>query len=220
MRLFKLIKALWKQETKFPAPTKHITKYAFEVGGVKYYEFDTTANLPFKRGLKFLSIYNELDMKCDRYYLTAFCDAIEAQFNKPKIGFTELATIRTLAAQTKERLTWIYHEDLVYKLASVVFFDANENPDDWEWSYALKKIEHWKKHEGVGDFFLHEPIQRLIPFLNASNANIQSYSQTQLALDKAQLENILVQLSGNQKKDLPKFTERYFWEGTKQNGVK
>lgn len=199
--------------------SKRIIKPAFEVGGVQYYEFDTTANLPFKRGLKFLSVYNELDMKCDRFYLNSLCDAIEAQFNKPRVGFTEMANIRTWIAQTKDRLTWVYQEDLVYKLASVVFFDENENPDDWEWGYALKKIEHWKKHSPVGDFFLQEPLQKLIPFLGESKLNILTYSQTQKEQDKAMLENLLQNLSGSQKIDLPDFTARYFSEEMKRSGV-
>lgn len=216
---FKSIIPLRWRQNKFPHVTKHIVKEAFEVGGVKYFEFDTTANLPWKRGLKFLSVYNELDMKCDRFFLNAHCDAIEAQFNKPKFGANEMLQIKILNQQLKDRLTWIYQEDLVYKIASVVFFDANENPDDWEWGYALKKIDHWKKHEDVATFFLHEPIQRLMPFLGVSKQTMQQYSQTQQELDKQMLEKILENLSGTQKKNLPNYTERFFSEEMKRSSV-
>lgn len=213
------IKKLLGRETKFPTATKHVTKYAFTVGGIDYYEFDTTANLPWKRGLKFLSIYNELDMRCDRFYLESLCKAILDQFNKPKIGFNEMSNIKTWVQQTQERLNWVYHEDLVYKLASVVFFDKNENPDDWEWKYASAKIEHWKKNEGVQDFFLREPIKRLIPFLNNSALSILTYSQTQKEQDLAQLANLLEGMSGSRKIDLPNYTARYFSEEMKQSSV-
>lgn len=214
------LKYLFSKKNKFSTTTKHITKFAFEAGGVKYFEFETAANLPYKRGLKFISIYNELDMKCDRYYLNVYCDAVEAQFNKPKLGFNEMSNIRVMTAQLKERLTWIYQEDLIYKLCSVFFFDENENPDDWEWEYALKKIEHWKKHEPVLSFFLHEPIQRLIPYLKDLGVNVLSYSATQKEIDKQQLENLLQNLSGSQKKNLPTFTERFFAEEMKQSSAK
>lgn len=214
------LKYLFYKKNKFPTATKHITKFAFEAGGVKYFEFETAANLPYKRGLKFISIYNELDMKCDRYFLNAYCDAVEAQFNKPKLGFNEMSNIRVMTAQLKERLTWIYQEDLIYKLCSVFFFDENENPDDWEWEYALKKIEHWKKHEPVLSFFLHEPIQRLIPYLKDLGVNALSYSATQKEIDKQQLENLLQNLSGSQKKNFPTFTERFFAEEMKQSSAK
>lgn len=208
-------------ESKFPAATKHITKFAFEAGGVKYFEFETAANLPYKRGLKFISIYNELDMKCDRFYLNAYCDAVLSQYSKPKgIQFNEMVNIKVMTEQLKERLTWIYQEDLIYKLCSVFFFDENENPDDWEWEYALKKIEHWKKHEPVLSFFLHEPIQRLIPYLKDLGVNVLSYSATQKEIDQQQLENLLQNLSGNRKSDFPTFTERFFAEEMKQSSAK
>ena len=72
------LKSLFKKSTPNNfGKTKHIIKPAFTTGGIEYFEFDTTANLPFKRGLKFLSIYNELDMRCDRHYLTKHVEAIE-----------------------------------------------------------------------------------------------------------------------------------------------
>lgn len=221
MKLVQLLKTIWKQETKFPTATKHITKFAFEVGGVKYYEFDTSiGHLPYKRGLKFSAVYNELDMKVDKFYLSKHVEAMEKILNGGKrIGFEELVKIDTLNKQIKERMTWVHQEDLMYKIASVVFFDVNENPNDWEWGYALKKIEHWKKHSPVGDFFLCEPIQRLIPFLNTANISLESYFHTQKEIDKAQLENLLLIASENQNKTLPTYTQRYFSEEMKASGT-
>ncbi len=200
--------------------TKHIIKPAFTTGGIEYFEFDTTANLPFKRGLKFLSIYNELDMRCDRHYLTKHVEAIETPLTGgKKVGLDEIIKIRQLNAQMKERLQWVYHEDLVYKLASVVFFDANENPDDWEWKYAAEKIERWKKAEDVNTFFLHEPIQRLIPFLKDSNLNFHDYSAMGKQIDQVMLDNIYTMLSTKASASSLTYTERYFSAEMKANSV-
>ena len=199
--------------------TKHIIKPAFTCGGIEYFEFDTTANLPFKRGLKFLSIFNEIDMRCDRTYLIKHTAAIEQLLTGKKIGLDEIIKIRQLNSQMKERLQWIYHEDLIYKLASVVFFDANENPDDWEWKYAAEKIERWKKAEDVSTFFLHEPIQRLIPFLKDSEVNFQDYSEMQKKLDQAILDNISAILSDKASTNSLSYTERYFSEEMKASSV-
>lgn len=226
-----MIKELWdkfkwkaktrvKQENPFPG-TKHIIKPAFEVGGVQYFEFDSLANLPWKRGLKFISVYNELDMKCDRFYLTKHVEAVENVLTKGgKVGFNELVKISEYNNQLKERLKMIYDEDLVYKVASVVFFDANENPDNWEWEYAMKKIEHWKQHQGVNDFFLHEPMQRLIPFLNVPGMSFDNYSLIAKALDKKHLENISTKLSDGQKLTFSKPMLRYFSEEMKRDSEK
>jgi hypothetical protein len=198
--------------------TKHVTKYAFTVGGIDYKEFDALANLPYKRAMKFFSVYDELSMKCDAYYLDAHVKAVEKLLSG-KVGLKEMSSILQLNNQLKERLTWVHSEDLVYKLASVVFFDNSENPDDWEWGYAAKKIEHWKKHESALAFFLHEPITRLLPYLKDSNTISQSYTGIQKELDKAQLEKVLEVLWDKPKKDLPTFINRLFSEEMKASGA-
>jgi hypothetical protein len=218
MNFYSFLAAL-KGKRKNPFPqAKHVIKHAFCTGGVDYFEFDTTANLPWKRQLKFLSVYNELDMKCDRFYLLKHTEAVENILTQGrKIGLDEIIKIKQLNNQLKERLTWVYHEDLVYKIASIVFFDANENPDDWEWKYALNKIEFWKKHEDAGAFFLHAPITRLIPFLNASEATIRDYSGAQKKMDMVHLENIFSNMWGSPKGDSVSYTQLYFAEEMKQN---
>jgi len=221
MKFIEKLKTILKQETKFPTSTKHITKFAFEVGGVKYYEFDTIANLPYKRAMKFFSVYDELSMKCDAFYLNAHVKAVKTILTGgKKVGLEEMSKLLSLNAQLEERLTWVHSEDLVYKLASVVFFDANESPDDWEWQYALKKIEYWKQNESAASFFLHEPIVRLLPYLKDSQLTSPNYSDTQKKIDKAQLEKLLQVLSGVQKISLPNYTERLFSEEMKQSSPK
>jgi hypothetical protein len=215
------IKKIFSKEKTNPFPnSKHVIKHAFEVGGVDYYEFDEVANLPFKRGLKFLSIYNELDMRCDRFYLLKHTEAIENILTGGKrVGFDEMMKIRELNMQLKERLEMVFQEDLVYKVASVVFFDKNENPNDWEWGYAMKKIEHWKQHKGVHDFFLQEPIQRLIPFLNGGALNFQIYSEVSKQIDAKHLESVYSNLSESLSKISSNSMERYFWTEMNQSGV-
>jgi hypothetical protein len=211
MSLFQraLAKIKGKRENPFPH-SKHIIKHAFDVGGVPYFEFDTMANLPWKRAMQVMSIYEEMNSKCDKFYLQKHTEAIDAILTKKRIALPEMAQLSALNEQMKERLNWVISEDLIYKLAAVVFFDANENPDAYEWQYAAKKIEYWKKTEGVQDFFLHEPIQRLNPFLSDSATNFPLYSEAQMKLDLAQLENIYTKLLDKPKEDLPNFTQRYY----------
>lgn len=206
-----------KPDKPFPN-TKHIIKYAFTVGGIDYYEFDTTANLPFRRGLKFLSIYNEMDMKIDKYYMGKHIEAVDKLLSG-KIALEQLSAIKQLNNQLKERNNFIIPEDLIYKIASVVFFDANENPDDWEWKYASEKIERWKKSESATTFFLHEPIVRLMPFLNVSEENLKVHLEVEKAIDAGHLGNILEMLSPDQKGNFPNFTERYFSREMKASSV-
>lgn len=191
--------------------SKHVIKKAFTINGVDYYEFDTLVNLPFKRGMKFLSIYNELEMRCDRFYLEKHVEAVENILTGgKKVGLDEITRVRQLNLQMKERLEMVVQEDLVYKIASVVFFDENENPDDWEWQYAMKKIERWKKAEGAADFFLREPIHRLIPFLKGGKESSQIYLELAKKVDEKHLAFLFTNLSGKPKPPSATSMQRYF----------
>lgn len=200
MNLINYLKGLFKP--KFQG-VKYPVKYAFTSGGTDYYELDDVFNLPYKRGLKAFSVYEELRMKCDKEYLVAFTEAIDNVFAQTKFGMKEAMYIQKINAQMKERLKYALPEDLCYKLAAVVFFDKTESPLVYDADYCAQKIAHWKKHS-ANDFFLQLPVVKLIPFLNESDANFQTYFQVTEELNKAHLEAISTRLSGEQKQQLKK----------------
>lgn len=207
----KLLKLI-KRKDNFFANSKQVIEHAFTVGGIDYYQHTDVANMPYKRALKCISVYNELSMKCDRNYLNAHVEAMESIMKKGGSSLNLLFEIKQLNNQLKERLLWIYDEDLIYKIAAVRFFDKNENPEDFDWVYAQKKIKHWKQHEQAASFFLREPIKRLIPFLNEQNLNLKSYSEVQKAQDKTHRENLSTNLSESRKEELLNSTDNLFWE--------
>jgi hypothetical protein len=67
-------------------------------------------------------------------------------------------------ARFEERLKYIISPEIIYKVASVAFIDDKESVLRYDHEYNKHKIESWKKY-GDG-FFLHEPLKKLIPFLN------------------------------------------------------
>jgi hypothetical protein len=84
-------------------------------------------------------------------------------------------------------------QSLALKLASIVFFDKKEDIADYDFQYNKKKIEHWKKHDG-SSFFLHQPLQKLMPFLNDVSGNLNLYSQVVEKLNNLHLDNLLLHL--------------------------
>lgn len=188
------------EQTNAFANTQHRVKFAFEVGGVKYYEMDDLFNIPYKRGLAAMSVYEELRMKCTREYLEAHSEAMNNILTGPKFNMESAMQIKKLNDQLRERLKWVVDTDLAYKLAAVVFFDETEKPESYEPKYAQEKIALWKKHEGVADFFLREPLLRLLPFLRDSDLNLEAYSQAVAAFNEVHLGNIFSNLSEEQKK--------------------
>lgn len=200
MKLIQRINQWWNKQNKPFPDSKLQIKYAFTVAGKDYFEMDDIFNIPYKRGMAAMSVYEELRMKCNYEFLKAHCDAVNNVLSAPKFNMASALQLKKLNDQLKERLTWVTDLDLAYKLAAVVFFDKSENPESYEPKYAARKIEHWKKHEDVADFFLRVPLQKLIPFLKDFDMNLQMYSQTMDAFTKQHWETIYSNLSEEQKK--------------------
>ena len=127
-------------------------------------------------------------MRCSREYLTEHCNAISEILRDPKK--VDIFRINELNEQMKDRLNLAMDVDLLYKLASIVFFDKKENPVLYDAEYNVKKIEFWKKHRGVADFFLQTPVVELIPFIQNSDFDLDNYSALNQKLNEVHLERI------------------------------
>lgn len=185
MKLFeKLAQKRRDARSVFPK-SEHIIEWAFNVGGVDYYQFADIFSLPYERGLMAVAIYNELDMRCTREYLLQHTKAISEILKAKTI---DIFKINQLNEQMKQRLMLTTDVDLMYKLASVAFFDKNENPVLYEADYNSKKIEHWKQHKGVGDFFLQKPLMELIPYLQNAQVDLTSFSRLNQQLNEIHSE--------------------------------
>ena len=172
----------WKK--KFPEQ-KYIIEEAFVINGRKFYQFSDIFNLPVERGIMALMVYEESRMKCSVEYLKKHVEAVRGILNSGKIN---IFRINQLNEQLNERLNFTLDVDLIYKLASVVYFDENENPASYDQEYCKKKIDFWKKNKGVVDFFLQKPMTELLPFLNSVGFNLDEYSTVNDKLNSLHLE--------------------------------
>lgn len=173
---------IFKKSVKQLFPnTEVIIEEAFKIDGTTYYRFADLNNLPYKRGLMAYAVYNELDMRCTREYLVLHADALNTILSKPEINVFD---IKKLNDQMIQRLQLTTDIDLMYKLASVAYFDKNENPESYDTAYCEKKIAQWKKHASVEAFFLSQPLQELIPFLNNVDVDLNIYSELNKELNE------------------------------------
>jgi hypothetical protein len=193
-----MIKLKFWQRNKIVASVLPM-KYAFTSGGVDYYEPDQDKGglnaLPWRRAMALQHFYDELNMNVDRKFLEDYVKAVDnvlsGKANKAgtKVSI-QVAEVVNLNAILAERLKWIFTPDLVYKVASVVFMEKGEDPTLYDEKLNQRKIENWKKN-GLEAFFLNEPVQRLLPFLNGSPKDIQSYGETIAPVEKAMNEYVL-----------------------------
>lgn len=177
------------KRNKFPK-LSHEVKYAFTCAGVEYFQFADFNNTPSVRGLKTMVFYEEMRMKCTLEYLHLHAEAVDNILTQDKINIFE---IKKLNEQLKQRLNLAVDTEMLYKIASIVFFDKNENVEDYDYAYNAKKIQHWKK-EVAESFFLQQPLQELLPVLKDFDGNFQMFSQVVEEMNQLHLENLLQNL--------------------------
>jgi hypothetical protein len=189
---------LFKRKHKHDLPTfQDINlpiEYGFTAAGKDYYRFVDPFNLPPVRGLKAVTFYEEARMRCSIEYLQRHTEAMEAILTDP--AKIDIFKIKQLNDQLKERIMWKMPEvELMYKLASVVYFDKSEHPANYDFVYNEKKIAGWKQEGSAFDFFMQEPLRILMPFMSEPEESLQKYSLMLQEVNAIHLGNISSLLS-------------------------
>lgn len=168
---------------------------AFILDGVQYYQFEDEFGIPVERAFAALDIYGEVQSKCTRDYLLAHSAALKETISQK--NRIDLMKVATLVQQLDERLEMIFDADLIYKLASVVYFDVTENPYKYDYKYGIEKMRKFQKSD-VEDFFLKSPIKQFIPFKDISKADLETYIQVGRVVTLQQLQAITGMLSNSE----------------------
>jgi hypothetical protein len=153
---------------------RHIIEYAFSIGKKHYFKFSDHLNIPYERALSCLVYYRELDCNIDRDFLKLHLTTINEILLSTRI---DVFKIKSLNDQILTRLDLPKDPELMYKLASVVYFDQDESPEVYEWEYGKKKIAYWKENTTLKDFFLSRPLRQLIPYLDFADENLETFSR-------------------------------------------
>ena len=159
---------------------------AFKSGGKQYYQFEDINNMMTGRAFTCIDYYHELSSRVTREYLEQHCAKMDELFSADSINVMEIAKIES---QLKERLTMVVDPDIVYKIASVVYFDESESPWSYDFKYNQKKIERWKSLS-LNDFFFMIRVKDLIPLGNLSNQDLETYIKVGEKINKRHLDNL------------------------------
>lgn len=190
----------------------HIIIPAFHDGVEQMYMFEDIFKTPYKRALGALTYYEELRMRVSREFLQADCAAHRnlndkiAEVLSGKNGHINMVTAinllnqsNELLQQKEERLNWVFEPELLYKLASVMFFDKHESPYSYDMKYCQAKISRWKQSQEITDFFYHEPILKLVPYLAEFKGDIRNWMKVVSKVATLHLDNTYGLLSTSQK---------------------
>lgn len=156
-----------------------------------YYEFEDANNLSVGRAFAAANFYKELSMSVTHDFLVAHTTAVDKILRHTKS--IDVFEVAKLNAQLKERHEMIIDSLTPYKVASVIYFDESEDPYSFDYNYAFKKIERFKK-QGAS-FFLQTPAKKLLPSLEWSQETLQNFLMIAQEIDKKHYDHILGVLS-------------------------
>jgi hypothetical protein len=180
--------------------TKHASsgemEVVFQSGGVAYYRFSNEQRIPAFRAMAARDVFQELEFKTSREMATAYIDAAVEQLNAG-----ELAKAGALLTMFRERMDYITNIDLLYKLASVLYLDNSENPEDYDAVYNYEKIQRWKREKDVEAFFLQTPIIEYLPFSDLQQIGLKRFTELQRSEDARQSQTLLRTLSPVEQND-------------------
>lgn len=164
---------------------------AFISGGIQYFMHIEIAGMAAGRAFSAIQFNEEHEMKVDKPYLDAFIKSSKEALN---------ANDKVLAGHylkvLEQRQKFIIEPDILYKLASVVFFDESENPFSYDPTYGAAKVEKWKEEE-VEHFFYGTPMRAYLPSLATFESGLGSYIAAVRLQTAQELESFAATLSKN-----------------------
>lgn len=177
----------------FLVPIEVETEFAFNASNGRNWKFLDEKNIPAGRAMHALDIYGKLEEKADKSYHKLAYQSIIDQANKGN-----LVKAANIAQNALDRVNHITNADLLYELASVLYFDEHENPYEYSYEYAEKKIALWRK-DGLESFFSRTPLKDYLPSFGTLSTNFQIYTDNQRKELLLHLKNHLSLLSDDPK---------------------
>jgi hypothetical protein len=175
-----------------PADRWDQIEFAFTSGGINYFKFSAEVNVPFQRAVAARDIFTEELWQINPDYLRGWNNGlINLLMDKKKKDDKKLYEIGVMASRLKEQMEMSVSLLRQLKLATVVYFDEQENPLDYQYPYNKQKLEHWMKHNDVEGFFLNLPEYAYLPSLTEYSTNFPTYLQAETLQSLNNLKHII-----------------------------
>jgi hypothetical protein len=151
-------------------------EYVFTSGGVNYFKFSAEVNIPFQRAMAARDILTEELWQISPNTLRAWNESLIGVIVSDKIKpEKKLYEIGILAHRLKEQMELSYSLVRQLKLASVLYFDEQENPLDYQHPYNQTKIKTWLQNNDIDGFFLNLPDFGFLPSTIELSKNFKTY---------------------------------------------
>lgn len=146
---------------------------AFKSGGVQYYNFAKDTQIRTGRYMILQNFLQEVYFRMSLERLKLYIDKITNNLNGTQ-GVINIGNALEMLTQMKHLTEMAFEPDTVYRLASVIYFDASEDLRTWDRDHNDKKIKAWKEN-GTLDFFYGRPFQELTGLKGISETDLRRY---------------------------------------------
>ena len=139
---------------------------------MQIYSMREIANTYCERGLQCMSVWEEWNMRCTKEYLQLWLINFDkAVDNGQAVKLTEIINLRN---DIKQRIEFIVPtSDIIWRLASYMFFDKTENPYVCDEAYSKEKIKRWRG-DGKADAFFFNQLKNWMPLPDISTEDLAS----------------------------------------------
>jgi len=170
-----------KEVVIHPRYDKHI-KYGFSVGSKHFYRFLHDYDI-FENRFRYLkTFYQEVENKLTSQDINEFSDATNKYLEDYKTSLHKgepkpqlLEDAMELQKEMKYRSEWLFEPTSLFKYASVIYFDLQEDLLDYDVTYNHDKIKYWSKKKSMLRMLLKELMSGVGDLLNLSKDDFTQY---------------------------------------------
>jgi len=157
---------------------------AFKFLSTQYYRFKKDSDTPYGRYKWISTFLHEVELRMDLKTLQGYIDYIKKHISGEK-GKINLGEVSVTIAKMETRMALHFDVETAKKLASVIYFDEDEDLTTYDRQKGREKMDAWGKDLKVMDFFLTKPMRELLGLNDISETALTDYISQQVEIIKA-----------------------------------
>jgi hypothetical protein len=148
---------------------------AFEANGKQYFRFIRETSIPWSRYMVLQTFLHEQSLRIDMELLQGYINMMKKALNpSAKTGVVDMSTVHKIIGQIGSRCELAFETETTYRLASVMYFDDQEDLYSYDKGHNEKKIQSWKE-AGTVDFFYTRPMSELLGLSDLTHQDLRTY---------------------------------------------
>jgi hypothetical protein len=197
-KIFSGLKTFWNKLTGKKIGPEYFNVYhpdfvghvepAFQVNGKQYYRFAKETEMKWSRYMILQTFLHEQRLRIDMELLKGYIIEMKKALSGSLKQGIDLNRVHRIVSQLESRCELAFEAETTYRLASIIYFDDQEDLYGYDKTHNDKKIVSWKGAKCL-DFFYTKPMSELLGLTDLSPRDLQIYmEQSQELLKELTIE--------------------------------